>query len=435
MSTAKNLIGNYILLTLVSPVLSVLYLVRNAGIRMLVPAGTILMVVLGSIYVYLPGSDGDSHRNTVESGYLDMGFLDFFTGFMNLLILNNENVPSGIDDPYLHVLSFLSGSIFGLPELIHVFAAIVYGFIYFNILKILFQRITLPRGVSLIVILLAIFFTYRGITGFNSIRWWTGFWLMFLGFLSYWHYGKSKYLFLSFLAVYVHYSFVAFLFPIVGSLWLFRRPKLVMAIWILSFFLGASYTLIKPYIPSFEVIQNKEQYTLDEEKIERTTAARSSTPVKSKRLYAELGEITFRDYSIPLLIIVLFGVLKQLSGPNRMLIYQLFSAGVLLYSFGNFMEFSPAINGRARSGAAPIIMLCAIISFSTMYENNSKLYQSFAIRIVMTLFFVSAIPVILFHLSYAINMLSAFVLIFPIASWLLGPEDLSLRELIAYLLF
>ncbi|WP_158860027.1 EpsG family protein [Lunatibacter salilacus] len=431
MTDSKTAVRNYFLLSLLSPVLGLITLLRSGNSRLLLPVGTFLMTILGSIYVYSPESDGESHRRTVESAYLDMGVAEFLTSFFQLFVLNNENAPIGISDPYLHLLGFLSGGIYGIPELLHVFAAFVYGLVYFSILKILFERITLPNGISLIVVLFSIFFIYRGITGFNAIRWWTALWLMLYGFLAYWHYEKRKYLIFSLLAVYIHYSFIAFIFPALVAIWLHKRLKLVMVIWVISFFLGASYDLIKPFIPALEVIEQKQQYTLDEEQLQGTAEARANAPQKITRFYAAFGEASFRDYSIPLLIVFLFWLLRSISGTNRTLIMQLFTAGVLLYAFGNFMEFSPSVSGRAKAGAAPFIMLAGLLNLSSLYNNNFTFYRSYKVRTVMNLFFISSIPLIMYHLSYTLNMLSAFALMLPGASWFLGSDDFSIREFLA----
>ncbi len=431
MKKNKTTIGDYFLLTLLSPAVSLIALLRSGNSRIVVPVGTFVMTILGSIYIYLPGSDGETHRSKVESAYLDMGFADFLTTFFQLFILNNENAPRGISDPYLHLLGYLSGGIFGVPELLHVFAAFVYGLIYFNIIRILFERITFPKGTSFIIILFGIFFINRGITGFNAIRWWTALWLMLYGFLAYWHYGKPKFLIFSFLAVYIHFSFIAFIFPTLGAILLYKYPKLILLIWLISFFLGASYSLIKPYLPALEVIEQKQRFTLDEEQLKMSEEARDNTPKKNTRFYAAIGEYSFKRYSIPLLIIFMFWLLKSISGFNRTLITQLFAAGVLLYAFGNFMEFSPAVSGRAKAGAAPFIMLAGLLSLSSIHNNNVNFYRSYKFRSPMYLFFISAIPLVLYHLSYTLNMLSAFTLMLPGASWLLGADDFSLRDFLA----
>lgn len=431
MKAKKILLGNYAVLALLSPMLTLFSLLRSGNPRFIVPAGTIVMTLLGSVYIYLPGTDGATHLNTLNSHYLSMGFTEFVTAFFQLFVLNNENAPAGISDPYLHLLGFFAGGIFGVPELLHVFASFIYGLIYFNILKILFERITFPKGVSLIIILFSIFFINRGITGFNSIRWWTAFWLMFYGLLAYWHHRKSKFLILTLLSVYIHFSFVAFLFPALSAIWLYKRPKSIMVIWLVSFLIGANYNLIKPYVPNLEVIEGKEKYTLDEDQMALTAEARDKAPVKSQNFYAALGESTFRDYSIPLLIIFLFLMLKGISGFNKDLIKQLFAVGVLMYAFGNFMEFSGSVSGRAKAGASVFIMFSGLLTLSNLYKLNSSLYQSFKVRSFMSLFFISSIPLVLFHLSYTLNMLSAFALILPGASWFLGADDFSLRDFLA----
>lgn len=434
MRARSSKIGSYFLLTLISPIITLYAVLKSRNDQLIVPVGTFIMTLLGSVYVYLPGSDGETHRNTVSSEYLDMSFLEFMQAFFELLILNSSNAPRGINDPYLHTIAFLSGSIFGAPELLHVFAAFVYGLIYFSILRILFQRMTWPKGVSMIAVLFVVFFIYRGITGFNAIRWWTALWLMLYGFLAYWHYGKLKFLGVAALSILIHFSFIAFFVPALGAIWLHRRPEILFIIWIGSFFFGASYQLIKPYIPKLEVIERKEQYTLNEEKLQLSAKARANTPKKETRFYAAIGETSFADYSIPILIVLIFLINQGIIGENKKIIAQAFAAGVLLYSFGNIMEFSPSVHGRAQAGAAPFVLIAMLWTLSASFKYQKRIYESVLLRVTMSLFFISAIPVFLYHLSYAINMLSAFAISFPLASWLLAENDFSIRDFILMLL-
>lgn len=433
MRNIKTVIVNYYLLAFLSPVISLITLLRSGHTKLVVPVGTFIMTILGSIYVYVPETDGETHRNTVVNYYLDMGIVEFLTAFLQLFFLNNESAPPGISDPYLHLLSFLSGSLFGVPELLHVFAAFVYGLIYFNILKILFERITLPKGISLIVLLFAVFLIYRGFSGLNSIRWWSGLWLMLYGFLGYWHYGRKKFIVFIFLALYIHFSFIAFVFPTLSAIWLYKKPKVIMLIWVGSFFIGTSYNLIKSYIPALNVIEQKERYTLDEEQLQRSAKGRLSLQPKNVRFYAAIGETSFQDYSIPLMIVFLYWIFKWISCSSRILIYQLFAAGVLLHAFGNLMEFSPTVSSRARAGSAPFIMLTGLLSLFSVYKNNLSVYQGFKIRAFMSLFFVSSLPVIIFHLSYILSIFSAFLIFLPGVSWVLGLDDLSIRDLLSIL--
>lgn len=427
---SKRILGIHILLALLSPLISLFLLLKSGNSRIIVPAGTILMMFLGSAYIYNAGSDGASHLETIERYYVNMEIWEFISVFFELISLNNTNAPSGISDPYLHFLGFLSGSVFGTPELLHVFAAFFYGIIYFSIIRILFQRIDWPKGISLIATLFLIFLTYRGITGLNSIRWWTAMWLLVYGLLAYWNYGKRKFLLLALLSIYIHFSFIAFVIPSFAAIWLFKKPKVIFVIWIVSFFLGASYQLIEPYVPALNVIEQKERYTLNEEEMEKTKALRADAPKKSKRFYASLGETSFRDYSIPFMIVFLFWIRNKMGGNKSAISDQMFAAGVLLYSFGNVMEFSPSLHGRAKAGAAVLILIAGLLSLSELYANNIKLYKSFQARLVMSVFCLSTIPVVLFHLSYALNMLSAFTIVFPAASWFLGGNDFSIRDLL-----
>ena len=86
----------------------------------------------------------------------------------------------GTTDFYLHILSFIAGSVFNIPELLHVLAGIVLGYFYTkSVLLIIGDNLQQKKNyilMGLIVLLLLI----KSISALNSIRMWTGMWVLFL---------------------------------------------------------------------------------------------------------------------------------------------------------------------------------------------------------------------------------------------------------------
>lgn len=392
------------------------------------------MGVLGSIYIYLPSSDGNTHRGKVEQFYLGMHWPEFIKGLTGLITLNDSYAPPGITDPYLHIISFIAGAILGLPDLLHIISSFIYGLIYFSIIKIFYQRISWPQGITLIHISFFIFVIYRGFSGMNSIRWWTAFWLLLYGLMGFWHYGKKKYLLIALLSPYIHFSFIAFVVPTFAAIWLYRQSTLVIVIWLLSFGVAGNYQLIQSYIPDLEVINRKAQHTLNEEFLAASLAGRSGLPQKEKRFYTEYGQWSFNSISIPLLIVFLFLYRKYVSSADNDLASPLFAAGVLLYSFGNFFEFSPSVYGRSLAGSGPFILASSLLTLSQMSIVNFHPMKALKSKALLLLFYLSSIPMILFHLSYTLGIFSIYAVIIPFVSWFLGSEDISIIEFIKLIL-
>ena len=418
--------GYHILLMFISPFWGLIQLFKMKNKAYIIYMGTLFFGILGSLYVYTPGNDGHTHLKNIENNYLDMGLSTFFRDLINLLIYNTSNTSTS--DPYLHIIGFFSGSFFQMPELLHVFASLMYGAIYFRCLMFIFDGIKIKKVAIYILLLISIFLIYRGVTGLNSIRWWTAFWLMFLGLLGYSKTLEKKYIVLIILSVYIHFSFMVFIIPIFLSYFLKKRIGLVFLIWLVSFAMSTSYNFIKPYIPDIQLVQEKEKYTLNTEILERSQAAKSK-PTSSKNFYAEYGEVSYRDFSIVLLTGLLFYFVFKTKNDLQPFFYFLFTAGVLLYSFANFMEFSPAVSGRGKAGASVILLASAIILIANNY-NQIKFKSPKFFKLGLKVFIVSTIPMVLFQLSYFLNIFSAFSVAFPFISWFIGSDDFTMKELI-----
>ena len=130
-SQIKNSYNGYlILLMLFSPIMGVVKLLRNRDEKTLLLFGIIFFGIAGSLYVYRPGSDGEAHLSSALTYYSDMSFNAFINQFYDLVTLNST---TGAKDIYLHCISYLAASVFGVPELIHVFAGLILGYFFYKI--------------------------------------------------------------------------------------------------------------------------------------------------------------------------------------------------------------------------------------------------------------------------------------------------------------
>uniref|UniRef100_UPI00404A0CD8 hypothetical protein n=1 Tax=Flavobacterium sp. TaxID=239 RepID=UPI00404A0CD8 len=104
------------------------------------------------------------------------------------------------------------------------------------------------------------------------------------------------------------------------------------------------------------------------------------------------------------------------------------ATGLGLFAFSNIVTFSPSLSGRVKTIASLFILTATIQLLFTleMYKLSQNKIKLFNIGLVI--FLISSLPMFLFQLSYLIQMLSFFALIFPQISWLLGSDDLSIRD-------
>jgi hypothetical protein len=423
--TYKVNLGIQILITLFSPILAAFNLFRSRNQKFIFISGVFLFAILGSIYVYIPGNDGLTHLKNVKESYLGMSVSTFFEIFEKLLTF--QDVASGVSDPYIHILSYISGSVFGIPELLHVFAGLIYGIIYMKSVLFVTKNIKLNHLKVSLYLLLTVFFAYRGIAGINAIRWWTAFWLFFLSIVGYANTKNKKYIILGCLSPLIHFSFLLIGAPALIIYHFKKYQKGLFIIWIVSFFMGASYNLIKPYIPDFDAVNRRENVVLDEEAI---ALSQEGNTKDNANFYAVYGEEVFRNYAVVLLAGLVFYL--NIKNPTTDIVFlTIFSAAIGTYILGNFMEFSPAVSGRSKAAAGVFIVTSSIRYFGFVIVHDKILFNKTLSTVLLSFFFILCIPVVLFQISYLLNIFSGFALIFPFISWFLGDQDVTIRQLIS----
>ncbi len=420
----QRLIGD-IIAVLISPlyVLSQLFKIKDA--KSIILIGTIFFGIIGSIYVYVPQSDGHTHLIEVRDTYINMSFSEFLDKGVYILSFKES---TGVVDIYMHTLSFLSGGVFGIPELLHVFAGLVYGYFYIQGVVFLFRSLNTKNVGFIFLSVIVLFFAYRRITGLNSIRMWTAAWVLFCGAIGWSANKRKKYFMYMLSAPFFHFSFLGLLLPTFVALLFARRKWILLASWVISFGFALSYEVVQGYIPDISVVKSREA-TLSVQVDES-----GNTFEEDSRFYRKYGPLLFRRFSIVILTLLSFWLSFRSFIDKDNIFTNMLAIGAILYAFGNIFEFSPAVSGRSQA-IAGVFILAAIIRFIGLYRVLQMPRRSLSyIRIGLSVTLISSIPIFLFHLSYAISMLSAFALILAPLSWVLGSDDFSIRDMIGLFL-
>lgn len=419
--------GQLILLFFFSPVLGLLALLKSKSEKMLTFFGTLFFGLVGSAFVYVKGTDGESHLELAKSYYSDMSFTGFFIRSYEILTLS---ATEGATDLYLHILSFVSSSLLGIPELIHVFAGFVLGYFFSkSVLLILKNNLNVKKSYVLlgfIILLLLI----KSIGALNSIRMWTGMWVLFYGTYGWVLNKEKKYLFVMLFSVFVHFSYSVIIIIVIFSYLMRRRKKILTIFYIISFTASLSFTYFSAYMPNLDLLQNRQKiYVIDsDEKEERFNANRvnSQKELENQNFYKAFGQSIYLNFSIVGLSALLLLFYFKKKADERFVV--LMALGLGLYSFANFVGFSPALQGRTKL-IASVFLLAASIHFQlTLKAYNLRPSKIKLLNGGLTLFLISAFPMILFQISYILQNVSFFILMFPQVSWYLGDADYSLRN-------
>lgn len=124
--------------------------------------------------------------------------------------------------------------------------AAIFGFFYLKSIKIVYFDYIQNKHFNTFLFLLFFAFIINPIFNINGYRFWTSAWIYFYGATLFITTYKRKYLFVSVISIFFHFSFflpvlILFLFKIIG-----RRDKLFFSFFIISFFVA---DIIFPLIP------------------------------------------------------------------------------------------------------------------------------------------------------------------------------------------
>ena len=424
--------GYILLLLFVSPILALFNILKLKNNRDITFFGTLFFGMIGSLYIYSDGNDGFKHRFLVEQNYIGMSFNEFLSQSYDILTFN---AGEGTADFYLHILSFIAGSIFNIPELLHVLAGLILGYFYTkSVLLIIEDNVQQKKNyilMGLIVLLLLI----KSISALNSIRMWTGMWVLFYGTYGWAKTKNIKYFTAILFSTVVHFSYVVIIIPVAISYLIRERKRLLVLIYIISFFTSFGFSYFESFVPKSELFEAKqEQYAIDsEEKAERFEKRYEDAKVinSNKSFYSASGQENYVNYSIVgLTILMLFFYLKKESDKNFIF---LISVGAGLYAFSNVVAFSPSLQGRTKVIAATFLLAAAIQLYYTLYRYRLSINARKRFDFGLICFLLSSTTMVLYQISFILQGFSFFLLMFPELSWLLGDNDFSLRKALDFL--
>lgn len=414
----------------VSPAISLFHgLKGNFGAEFKRKLLIVFVTIYGSIITISESNDGFRHLENVYVHYVNLSFIDFFSEIFDILSFSDN--PSINDDLYIHVVSYITGGILGMPQLFFVIVAFVYAYFFSGSI---FRLIKVTKGIKyswLVYGFIGIFILWKNIEGINTVRTWTGLWVLFYACLSYYQTGKKKYLFLMFSPPLIHIGYFIMAIPAWTVLLLKVRHKLFVVLFIASF----STSVLNPQrmlltqLEKTEVGQNKIRGYYVEERA--TTNELLDIYVKNtwyKTLYG-LG-VQNTGINILAFIIISLGFYKKMNYVE----VHLFSIGILTKALSNLTWFLTAVSNR--SGLiAGIFILASIVLFLIRINNlklsfeRYKLYNS-----LMSICFLLFIPFIVYKIADMIYFISVYILAFPFIPWFTNTMNYSIRELLGFFL-
>lgn len=367
--------------------------------------------------------------------YSDMSFTVFWDDLISIFKL--EGSSTGYKDPFIHILSFLLGSVLQLPGLYFVIVAAIYGYFFSKSVFLILHKPGILRKNYLLIGFVVVFLLIRNLEGLQAVRMWTGMWVLFYASLQYIETKKVKYFILLFGAPFIHLGFLPILVVVLPTLLFpFLNTRLIAALFVLSSFMntGPIADQIKQNVSSPTTLAENWGRGYEVKKrlnFQDKLDIQSNTSFNWYKKYISLG---IHQWTLNIFI---YGLLLFKIFPNRMDRTQvkLFSVGLAVLILANLTWFNSALSGRSQQ----IGMLFVMAAFILVIQESRFLYGFWThkplFRMLCSFCFLFWLPFILFKLSTNLDNLSMYSLILPPVVWFDAELNYSAKELFRYILF
>ncbi|PSR05912.1 MAG: hypothetical protein BRD49_03240, partial [Bacteroidetes bacterium SW_10_40_5] len=186
-------------------------------------------------------ADGKSNLTIIKENYQNVSFEVFIQDLKSILTFSGR---TEYQDPYAHILAMISGSIFGIPFLAIFISGFIYAYCFWGSIIKMIQTYPKQRYSWLFIGFFVFFISLKFLHDFQTIRSWTGLWILFFGAISYYTTGNKKYLWLFFIPPFVHFMYFLIALPSWIVLYFGNRALIYSIVFTLSFFT----TIINPSI-------------------------------------------------------------------------------------------------------------------------------------------------------------------------------------------
>jgi len=421
----KRLIYSFYLM-LLSPVFALVIGLKEQNFRFKRALLVVFITLYGSTIVLSDGQDGLVHLGNVYEHYVTLPFAQFFNELISIIRFSPEYGTN--DDIYIHLLSYFVGSILGMPQLFFVFVSFIYAYFFAgSIFKVL--RILPKTKLSFTFYAFAvIFLLQKNLEGINTVRTWTGLWVLFYAVLSYLETKKLKYLILMFMPPLIHVGYFIMAIPAWFVVFFGRRFMVVYAgIFFVSFFYGINKNTAMESLAQTEVGANKsEGYYVEEGNDNQSEKYDKAT------WYRKSQKSGLQNYALYLIAFsLIFGGVyfkKMTSLENN-----LFSIGILTKALSNFSFFIYALASRSNLIGSIFILAAFVIILKRGLFQMDKNWKNIVFNGIFAISIALFFPYIIYKIADLIYFISFFMLALPFIPWIFNDINFSIRKLLDWI--
>jgi hypothetical protein len=386
--------------------------------------------VYGSTISIEQNADGSRHLAAVSNVYADMTFEQFFYEISQILTF--QITDSRAQDLYKHFLSYLCGAVLEMPFLFFPIVALVYGYFFSGSMLHIFKYFNRTPKNFLFLAFVTIFILLKNVEGVNTVRTWTGLWILVYACLKYYHTKELKYLFLMFIPPFIHFSYFIMALPVYLVLVLGNWKKTYFTVFMLSFFfsfLTPNLEYVTESLSQTELGQGRtKDYGVDEksdfyDKVERQEEAGSNW-------YLIYQSADLQQYS-SLLIIIMISLTGTYSKTMNRAEASLFSIGLLTLTLSHVSWFYYALANRSAIVGIVFIFAAILLTWQNPKRKpNSVFFRSKFVSLILSLSLILYVPFILYKISDILGYISFYNLFAPFVVWIEPDINMSVRDFI-----
>jgi hypothetical protein len=439
MSIAKSNKKYHVFLFLVSPILGLFYGIKSGSLKVIRWSIFSYTVIYGSLFYSLfdgkeeeGANDGVRHLAEAERHYQDLDFSIWWDELIAILSLDPINGTQS--DVFIHVISYIACGVFGSPFLFFTFVAIVYGYFFSGAFVKILSYINWNSGYNkrFFYFFLVLLVLWRLPLNMQTVRTWTGMWVLIYAVLYYHDTKKKIYLLLALSPLLIHIGYALLGFGAWVVLFSgYRNPKVYFIIFIFS--IGVSNVVEQigflDFAAQTEVGESKSKaYYLEGERAEDYYKAKQESDANFYKKYTELG---IHYYILSGLIIFMYIILKKRGFGE--LENTLFSYGLAVASIANFFTSIFAVHNRGWMIAGFFIISLLLIVISKQNFAKQTL-SALKIKLPLVIACIGFIPLVLYFISSLLQFTSAYTFLLPLISWTVPDSGFTIREAIGLFL-
>ena len=414
---------------LISPILALVQGLRSNNEYYMRWVITLFATVYASTFSIEGIGDGTRHWSRVYSYYVDLSFTQFWSDLLDVLFFRTNMYVN--EDAYIHVLSYFVGSFLSMPGLFFVFVGFIYGYFFAGSMVKIFR--CFPSAIKHFpyFIIAVYFIAILNLQSMNTVRTWTGFWVMFYAVLQYHETRRLKYALLVFTGPLFHLGYFIMALPIWAVLFLPLKRYWIMVAYLASFFFSfVSPQSLVNQLQVFEVGQEKVQGYYVEERATVEGRIEQFGGGRWYRVYKKSGIIEWAVVGIVLVFIINGDYLRRMLGLEALL----FSTGLACKILSNTTWFIYAVSNRSEVMANLFVLAAIAVYWQRHYLMGEKINLHPALRPVLYIATLFIVPGFFYYLSNTIEYLSVYIFFMPELAWFNEDIRITIRGFIGELI-